>query len=227
MFEEWRKYIHKLVKIFFSIQSLYMQFILIYYIRKSSWSDQFFRPSTIFFQKQSSSEHSAGPKISLLEKSVLVLDSRWRMDYWSIVARPPWTMAFAYVSREGGREGGQEGRAEKGCIDKDLSILSRAGPRRPGTCSMNGTRPQKWSTVPIGRARYHSGTRFDQSLVGFSSLVPSLSTCPFFLFLLSSPRTASYLDTAPPPLFLLLFLLLFLQFLPFLSFACPCLLKTL
>lgn len=84
---------------------------------------------------------------------------------------------------------------------------------------MNGTRPQRWSTVRIGRARYPSGTRFDQSLVGFSSLVPSLSTvCPFFPFLLSSPRTASYLDIAPPPLLLLLFL----QFLPFLSFACPC-----
>lgn len=37
---------------------------------------------------------------------MLVPDSRWRVDNWPIVARPPWTVAFAYdVSREGGREG--------------------------------------------------------------------------------------------------------------------------
>jgi len=50
---------------------------------------------------------------------------------------------------------------------------------------MNGTRPQRWPTVPIGRVQYHSGTRFDQSSVSFSSLIPSLSL--FFLLLARFP----------------------------------------
>lgn len=51
---------------------------------------------------------------------------------------------------------------------------------------MNGTRLRRRSTVPIGRARYHSGARIDQSSVGLSSrrsdslfLSPALCLCLF------------------------------------------------
>lgn len=95
-----------------------------------------------FFDRRSSSsrspnEYSAGPKISLFlflrEKSVLVSDSKWRVDNWPIVARPPWTVAFAYgVSREGAeRGGGQRGEQRKGVstrISRSSRERAREGP---------------------------------------------------------------------------------------------------
>lgn len=75
---------------------------------------------------------------------------------------------------------------------------------------MNGTRLRRRSTVPIGRARYHSGARIDQSSVGLSSrrsdslfLSPALCLC-LFSCLCSLPLSLacslvsslpSYLDT--------------------------------
>lgn len=134
----------------------------------------------------------------------------------------------------GRRVGGQEARAEKGCTDKDLPILSRAGPRRPrGLIYEWDQTPEvadgaDWpSPVPlwypvrpiIGWFLLSRPVSLSLSSLSLSFSL-SLSCLPFFLFLLSSPRTAPYLDTAPP-LLLLLLLTLPLQFLPFRSFACP------
>lgn len=163
---------------------------------------------------RSISVYSVGPKVSpfLREKCVLVPGSRWRVDNWPIVCAAAMNRGVCirrFVGRGTTSSGGRR-REQRKSVSTRISRSSReSGPRGPGAWSMNGTRPQRWPTVPIGRVQYHSGTRFDQSLVGFSSLVPSLfPACPFFL--LSSPRTAPYLDTAPP-------LPLLLQFLPFRS----------
>lgn len=55
------------------------------------------------------------------------------MDNWPIVARPPWTVAFAYdVSREGGRERAGEGEQRKGVLTR-ISRSSRERAREgPG-----------------------------------------------------------------------------------------------
>lgn len=60
---------------------------------------------------------------------------------------------------------------------------------------MNGTRPWRRSTVPIGRARHHSDVRIDQSSVGLSSrfLSSSLLLSPSF------SHSPLHLDTVLPP----------------------------
>lgn len=140
--EGWRKYfIRKFIKVFFFTCPLYFhsifQFILFFFFVQENCPD-----SINFFDRRSSpsrspNEYSAGPKISLFlflrEKSVLVSDSKWRVDNWPIVARPPWTVAFAYgVSREGAeRGGGQRGEQRKGVstrISRSSRERAREGP---------------------------------------------------------------------------------------------------
>lgn len=104
--------IHKPAKIFSYISpcGIQFQFVPLCCVRKSSRSARIavfpsidhFLPGT-----WSSSEYSAGPKVSpfLREKSALVPGSRWRVDNWPIVARPPWIGVCIRRFARGGQEG--------------------------------------------------------------------------------------------------------------------------
>lgn len=138
---------------------------------------------------------------------MLVPDSRWRVDNWPIVARSAMDRLHT-TFREKGDERGRRvvgGRkAEKGCIDKDLPIPSRAGPRRPRDLIYEWDQTPEvvngadWpSPVPLWYpVRPIVGWSLLSRPVSFLRVVPFLSLSPFFS---SHSFLSEHRATSPPP----------------------------
>lgn len=211
------------------------QFILIRCIKKLSWSDWFFRQSAAspsrntVLQRVFRGTRDLSP--FLRERSALVPDSRWRVDNWPIVARPPWTcVCIRRFARRGTRKGkGRRDRRE----GESRERVYRQGSPDPLASGPTKARDliYEWDQTPEGGRRCRLAEPGTTLVPGPTNrrLVSPLSSRLFLPFALSS--SFSFLLPAQLPIsiphllllpLLLFLLLLFLQFLPFLSFACPC-----